>query len=223
MSNRSFPILTPDMLLRAYAAGIFAMAESADATELHWFDPPLRAVIPLDTSFHVPRRLKRTLRQKPYQITLNTAFDRVIRACAAQAPGRMTTWINAEIIRLYGALHWRGHAHSIEAWDGGKLVGGLYGVSLGGAFLGESMFSTAPDASKITLVYLVALLRQCGFTLLDTQFQTSHLAQFGTYEITRANYQHFLTEAIEKPVRVQLPPDWDDAVGALLQPVTHIS
>ncbi|MDX2027098.1 MAG: leucyl/phenylalanyl-tRNA--protein transferase [Alphaproteobacteria bacterium] len=224
MSNRSLYLLTPTTLLRAYAAGIFPMAESADSTELHWFDPPIRAVIPLDI-FHVPRRLRRTIRQKPYDIRLNTAFDSVIRACAAPGPGRTTTWINREIIDLYSTLHWRGHAHSIEAWQGNELVGGLYGVSLGGAFFGESMFSRARDASKIVLVYLAALLRMSNFTLLDTQFQTPHLMQFGTYEVTRVNYKHLLKEAAARKAKIQRPTSesWDHFVGALLQPVTQIS
>ena len=232
MSNRTLQLLTPDLLLRAYAAGIFPMAESAEATELHWFDPPVRGVIPLETAaenpnvfFHVPKRLARTIRQRPYDIKLNTAFSQVIRACAETTDDRRTTWINREITSLYVTLHWRGHAHSIEAWDGDKLVGGLYGVSLGGAFFGESMFSRSDNASKIALVHLVALLRHSGFTLLDTQFQTSHLAQFGTHEITRANYHHFLEDAVKKPAKIKLPvaPDWHYLAGELLQPITHKS
>jgi leucyl/phenylalanyl-tRNA--protein transferase len=212
------------MLLRAYAAGIFPMAENANATELHWFDPPVRAIIPLD-AFHVPKRLRRTIKKHPYIIKFNTAFSHVIRSCAAPDHGRTTTWINREIVSLYVTLHWRGHAHSVEAWDGKELVGGLYGVSLGSAFFGESMFSRKDDASKIALVYLVALLKQSGFTLLDTQFQTEHLAQFGTHEITRANYHHLLADALEKPRRLSLPtdPDWNHLVGELLQPINQIS
>ncbi|MFY9288256.1 MAG: leucyl/phenylalanyl-tRNA--protein transferase, partial [Alphaproteobacteria bacterium] len=133
MSNRTLHLLTPDTLLRAYAAGIFPMAESADSTELLWFDPPIRAIIPLDHHFHVSKSLKRTLKKKPYTIKLNTAFDQTIRSCAAVAKDRKTTWINREIIGLYTTLHWRGHAHSIEVWDGDELIGGLYGVALGGA------------------------------------------------------------------------------------------
>lgn len=211
MSNRSLHLLTPDILLRAYAMGIFPMAESASATDLHWFDPPIRAVIPLGDDFHIARRLRRTLKQRPYQITFNKAFSDVMRACAAAAPGRETTWINRQIISLYSTLHWRGHAHSVEVWDGKNLVGGLYGVSLGGAFFGESMFSRKTDASKIALVYLVALLRYCGFTLLDTQFQTEHLMQFGTYEMTRANYHHFLKDAVKKSVTLSpiSHEEWD--------------
>lgn len=213
MSNRSFHLVTPDILLRAYAAGIFPMAESADTSGLHWFDPPVRAVIPLDT-FHTPKRLKRTLRKRLYEMRLNTAFPAVMRACARPAPGRTTTWINDEIMRLYTALFRRGHAHCVEAWEGGELVGGLYGVSLGGAFFGESMFSTKTNASKIALVYLVELLKYSGYTLLDTQFQTSHLAQFGTFEVTRANYHHLLAAALKQKAKMQLPPNWDQLAGA---------
>jgi len=224
MSDRSLYLLTPDILLRAYAAGIFPMAESAEATGVHWFDPPVRAIIPID-DFHGPKRLKRTIRRKPYAIKLNSAFHKVISACAEPVQGRTTTWINREILGLYNTLHWRGHAHSIEAWEGTELVGGLYGVSLGSAFFGESMFSRKTGASKIALVYLVALLKYCGFTLLDTQFQTSHLEQFGTYEITRANYHHLLKASVKKPARLILPskPDWDHLVAASLQPISHIS
>lgn len=217
MSNRSPHLLTPDLVLRAYAAGIFPMAESADATDLRWFDPPIRAIIPLDNDFHVPRRLKRTIRQRPYTIKLNTAFSQVIRGCAQAREDRPTTWINREITNLYVTLHWRGFAHSIEAWRGDELVGGLYGVSLGGAFFGESMFSLADDASKIALVYLVALLRHNGFSVLDTQFQTSHLTQFGTHEITRANYHHLLEQALASHTKIALPTStgWDQLAAAL--------
>ncbi|HEU0118099.1 MAG TPA: leucyl/phenylalanyl-tRNA--protein transferase [Alphaproteobacteria bacterium] len=229
MSNRSLHFLTPDVLLRAYAAGIFPMAESANSTELHWFDPPVRAIIPLDDDFHVSRSLKRVIKKRPYTVKLNTAFDKIIRACAEAAPDRPTTWINREIVGLYTTLNWRGHAHSIEVWDGDDLAGGLYGVSLGGAFFGESMFSRKRDASKVALVYLVALMRYCGFALLDTQFQTDHLQQFGTHEVTRANYLHLLAGAVKKPVKLAVPkkPDWDYLAGAAaglsLQPVTQIS
>jgi leucyl/phenylalanyl-tRNA---protein transferase len=224
MSSRNLH-LTPDVLLKAYAAGIFPMAENALSRHLRWFDPPLRAIIPLDCRFHVPRRLRRTVRQRPYTIRLNTAFGEVIRACAAPGEGRMTTWINREIIGLYSTLHHRGHAHSVEAWRGHELVGGLYGVSLGSAFFGESMFSHATDASKINLIYLVAVLRECGFTLLDTQFQTDHLAQFGTLEITRANYHHLLAAAMERKRKLALPAetDWDYLAASLLQPTSHKS
>jgi len=215
MSDRSNYILTPDLLLRAYAMGIFPMAESATSTELQWFDPPIRAVIPLDDLFHVPKRLLRTLRHKPFRVTLNACFTDVMHRCAAPAPGRETTWINREIVNLYTTLHWRKHAHSIEVWDGLNLVGGLYGVSLGGAFFGESMFSTKTNASKIALVYLVTLLRQNNFKLLDTQFQTEHLSQFGTFEITRVNYQHILKAAIEQPTELN---NYRPEVGRFIRP-----
>ncbi len=174
------------------------MAESAEATELSWYDPPVRALIPLDERFHVPHRLARTIRQKPFHVTIDTAFEATIRACAAPAEGRETTWINEEIIRLYCALHRMGNAHSIEVWDSGELVGGLYGVSLGRAFFGESMFSRKTDASKIALVHLVNSLRECEYTLLDTQFQTPHLARFGTFEIARSAYHLLLGAAVGK-------------------------
>ncbi len=214
MSNRGSYLVTPDILLRAYAAGIFPMAESAEARELRWFDPPIRALIPLDDQFHVSRSLLRTIKKRPFKITLDTAFKETMLGCAEPAPDRETTWINRTIIDLYTKLNRRGHAHSIEARDDeGQLIGGLYGVTLGSAFFGESMFSRKRDASKIVLVYTVALMRACGFTLFDTQFQTDHLARFGTFEVTRANYQHLLAEAIIKqPSKLQAPADWDDLV-----------
>ncbi len=187
--------LTPDLLLRAYAAGIFPMAEGRDDPELFWVDPDHRGILPLD-GFHLPKRLKRRLRTSPYRLSADNAFQRTVAACAAPRPGSPDSWINEEIRRLYGALFDRGHAHSVECWLGDDLVGGLYGVSLGGAFFGESMFSTARDASKIALVYLVAQLRAGGFTLLDTQFRTDHLAQFGVIEIPRAEYRRRLDEAL---------------------------
>jgi leucyl/phenylalanyl-tRNA--protein transferase len=201
MSNRLSPQLTPALLLRAYAMGFFPMAESAEAKELLWYDPPVRALIPLDERFHMPQRLARTIKQKPFRVTVDTAFEATMRACAAPAQGRETTWINEEIIRLYCALHRMGNAHSIEVWDGDVLVGGLYGVSLGGAFFGESMFSRKTDASKIALVHLVERLRECGYILLDTQFQTPHLARFGTFEITRSAYHLLLGAAIERQAK----------------------
>lgn len=190
------------------------MAESAESHELYWFSPPLRAVIPLVGRFHVSRSLRKTIKGKPFDIVLNGDFDAVIRACAEPAEDRPTTWINQEIFDLYGALHRMGQAHSIEARDRatGALVGGLYGVSLGGAFFGESMFSRAADASKVALVYLVALLRHCGFTLLDAQFQTPHLAKFGTTEIPCEDYLERLRESIALTVALASPSGeslWD--------------
>jgi len=190
--------LTADILLKAYASGIFPMADSAESKELMWFDPPVRALIPLDERFHIPKRLQRIVRQAPFRMTLNKAFAEVMNGCAAPAKGREITWINAEILQLYNALHAKGHAHSIEAWEGEHLVGGLYGVSLGGAFFGESMFSRKTDASKIALVHLVELLKRHGYVLLDAQFQTPHLKKFGAYEIERENYLALLGEAIKK-------------------------
>ncbi|MGK9233785.1 leucyl/phenylalanyl-tRNA--protein transferase [Inquilinus limosus] len=196
--------VTPQLLLRAYAAGLFPMAESADSPELHWFDPPRRGILPLD-GVHVPRRLARTVKAGRFRVTADHAFAAVIAGCAAPAPARSNTWINDEIVALYTALHRAGFAHSVECWDGDMLAGGLYGVALGGAFFGESMFSRATDASKVALIHLVARLRAAGFVLLDTQFVTDHLARFGTIEIERADYRRRLEEAL------LLQPDWTGA------------
>lgn len=187
--------LTPDILLEAYAAGIFPMAESADDRELFWVEPRLRGVIPLDR-FHVPRRLARVLRQGRFAIRCDTAFAETMRGCAQATEKRPNTWINAEILRLYGALFERGFAHSVECWRDDRLVGGLYGVSLGAAFFGESMFSRVTDASKAALVHLVAILRAGDFRLLDVQFLTPHLARFGAVEIPRARYRRMLADAL---------------------------
>jgi leucyl/phenylalanyl-tRNA---protein transferase len=187
--------LTPDILVRAYATGIFPMAESADDPELFWVDPRRRGILPLD-AFHVARRLRRVVRQQIFEIRCDSAFEDVIRACAAASEKRPNTWINDEVVRLYAALFARGAAHSVECWRVGELVGGLYGVSLGAAFFGESMFSRESDASKVALVHLVARLRLGGFRLLDTQFLTPHLARFGGIEISRRHYHRLLAEAL---------------------------
>jgi leucyl/phenylalanyl-tRNA--protein transferase len=187
--------LTPDILVRAYGAGVFPMAESADDPELFWVDPRRRGILPLD-AFHVARRLRRVVRQQIFEIRCDSAFEDVIRACAAASEKRPNTWINDEIVRLYAALFARGAAHSVECWRVGELVGGLYGVSLGAAFFGESMFSRESDASKVALVHLVARLRLGGFRLLDTQFLTPHLARFGGIEISRKHYHRLLAEAL---------------------------
>ncbi|MDQ0314777.1 leucyl/phenylalanyl-tRNA--protein transferase [Amorphus orientalis] len=187
--------ITPHVLLKAYACGIFPMAESADDPGLYWIEPERRGVLPLD-SFHVPRRLKRTVRQDRYRIRVDTAFADVVDGCAKPGENRRRTWINGRIRRLYTELFSMGHAHSIEAWDGDKLVGGLYGVRLGGAFFGESMFTTARDASKIALVHLVARMKAGDFVLLDAQFLTDHLATFGAVEVSRRVYQGQLESAI---------------------------
>lgn len=189
------PKLTPDLILRAYAEGLFPMAERRDDPALYWVSPERRGIIPLD-GFHVPRRLARTLRQNRFAVTADAAFADVMRGCAAPAAGREESWINAEILQLYGALHVNGHAHSVECWQDGELAGGLYGVGLGAAFFGESMFSRRTDASKVALVHLVDLLKAGGYVLLDTQFLTSHLARFGALEIPRAHYLDLLQDAL---------------------------
>jgi leucyl/phenylalanyl-tRNA---protein transferase len=191
------PRLTPEILLRAYAEGLFPMAERRGDATLYWVSPEKRGIIPLD-SFHVPHRLARTLRSGRFMVTTDLAFEEVMRACAAPAPGREETWINGEILRLYTALHVGGHAHSIECWQAGELVGGLYGVRLGAAFFGESMFSRARDASKVALVHLVKGLKRGGFVLLDTQFITAHLARFGATEIPREQYLLKLADALNR-------------------------
>jgi|SRR5579871_2688854 len=189
--------ITPELLLRAYASGVFPMAERRDDPELFWVSPEKRGVIPLD-AFHVPQRLKRTVKSDRFVVTSDVCFTDVMRACAAPAPDRKESWINDEILRLYAILHASRYAHSIECWREGKLVGGLYGVALGSAFFGESMFSQERDASKVALVHLVARLKKGGFTLLDTQFMTAHLKQFGTIEIPRADYLARLKEALAR-------------------------
>lgn len=189
------PTVTADLLLRAYAGGVFPMAETADDPELFWVDPELRGILPLD-DFHVPRRLARTVRADRFEVTVDRDFAGVVEGCAAPAPGRENTWINVEIRRLYGELFERGHVHTVECRRDGRLVGGLYGVRIGGAFFGESMFSRETDASKVALVHLVARLKAGGFVLLDTQFITTHLARFGVVEIPRARYRRRLAAAI---------------------------
>ncbi len=205
MSRRAFDI-TPELMLRAYQAGLFPMAETRHADRLHWLDPARRGVLPLD-GFHLPRRLRRTVLSDQFEVTADAAFAAVIAGCAEQAPGREDTWINADIERLFIALHRMGHAHSVETWQQGALVGGLYGVSLGGAFFGESMFSRARDASKVALVHLVARLRLGGYGLLDTQFVTAHLARFGAREIPRDSYKTRLARALDVPARWLAAPD----------------
>jgi len=192
------PDITPDLLLRAYSIGLFPMADSADDPELFWVEPELRGIIPLD-DFHVSKSLAKTIRRAPFDIRFDTAFEDVMKGCAAPAPDRPTTWINARIRALYATLHDMGHAHSVEAWDGDELVGGLYGVSLGSAFFGESMFSRRTDASKICLVHLVEHLRTRGFKLLDTQFTTEHLKSFGAIDVPKARYEKMLARAIASP------------------------
>jgi leucyl/phenylalanyl-tRNA--protein transferase len=193
--DTAFVEITPEVLLKAYACGIFPMAESADDPSLYWIEPERRGVIPLN-SFHVSRRLARTVRSDRFTIHIDRDLPAVIAQCAAPQEGRGRTWINDRIRALYCKLHERGHCHSVEAYENGALVGGLYGVRLGRAFFGESMFHTARDASKVALVHLVARLRAGGFTLLDTQFVTEHLRTFGTIEISRRQYHRLLEAAL---------------------------
>ncbi len=188
--------LTPELLLRAYAAGIFPMAESRHADAVFWVDPEVRGILPLDT-FHVPRSLRKKVYRNVFDVRCDTACERVIRSCSTRARGRRETWINDEIIEAYTRLHSMGFVHSVETWQDGRLVGGLYGVTLGGAFLGESMFSAATDASKVALVHLVARLRRGRFVLLDSQFVTDHLRQFGVVEIPAREYLVRLEEALK--------------------------
>jgi leucyl/phenylalanyl-tRNA--protein transferase len=199
--RRDEDIVTPALLLRAYACGIFPMADSADDPTLYWVEPRQRGVLPLD-GFHVPRRLGRTVRSGVFEMRVDTDFDTVITGCSAVRPGRRVTWINEPIRRLYGELFRMGHVHTVEAWREGKMVGGLYGVKLGAAFFGESMFSVERDASKVALVHLVERLRKGGFRLLDTQFLTAHLAQFGAIEIAREDYLVLLDDALREDARL---------------------
>lgn len=186
-------VLTPQLLLSAYCKGVFPMAH--EDGRIYWYDPDPRAIIPLD-GFHVPRRLARVVRANVFEVRVDTAFTAVMQACAAPADGRETTWISPEFVRAYADLHRRGFAHSVECWQDGRLVGGLYGVSVQGLFAGESMFSLAPNASKVALVHLVHRLQRGGFQLLDTQFMTAHLQQFGTIEISAAAYKRRLAQAL---------------------------
>jgi leucyl/phenylalanyl-tRNA---protein transferase len=187
--------ITPQVLLKAYACGIFPMAESADDPALYWIEPPQRGILPLDR-VHVPRRLARTVRRSVYEIRIDNDFDGVIAGCAASRPGRRTTWINRKIRSLYWELFETGYCHTVEAWTGGRLAGGLYGVALNGAFFGESMFSFERDASKVALIHLCARLIEGGFSLLDTQFVTEHLKQFGALEIGRQEFHGLLEKAL---------------------------
>lgn len=187
--------ITPHLLLRAYSIGLFPMAESAEDDQLFWVDPEKRAIFPLET-FIVSRSLAKTVRSDRFEVTVDRDFDAIIDACAAPAPDREKTWINAEIRSLYRELFDMGFAHTVECRRDGRLVGGLYGVALRGAFFGESMFHRERDASKVALTHLVARLRAGGFQLLDTQFMTSHLATLGAIEISREAYHRLLEEAL---------------------------
>lgn len=206
--------LTSDLLLRAYASGIFPMARSREENRLYWIDPERRGILPLE-AFHVSKSLRRTLRGGHFDIRCDTAFEAVMRACGEATADRPETWINEEIVRLFVELFELGLAHSVEVRQDGELVGGLYGLALGGAFFGESMFSRRTDASKAALVHLVARLRHGGFRLLDAQFVTDHLKQFGAVEIPRADYQKRLAEALDEPARFDRDAviPWELALG----------
>lgn len=188
--------LTPDLLLQGYGIGIFPMAEHRDDPEIFWVDPERRGVLPLD-QFHMSRSLARAMRRSTFEVRVDTDFDAVVAACA----DRTDTWINAEITRLYSALHTRGQAHSCEIWEGDTLVGGVYGVTLGAAFFGESMFSRRTNGSKMALAALVDRLTRAGFKLFDTQFLTDHLASLGAVEIDRSTYQARLHQATAQSAR----------------------
>ncbi len=193
--------ITPEILLRAYAAGIFPMAEDAEDPSLFWVEPRARGIVPLD-GVHVPRRLARTVRQDAFEIRINSDFEGVIAGCAAPGDDRERTWINARIRRLYGELFDLGHCHTVEAWRDGRLVGGLYGVAIGGLFAGESMFHRARDASKVALVGLVELLddEYVDLRLLDVQWRTDHLASLGVVELPRREYLRVLRGALQLPL-----------------------
>ncbi len=209
MSNRSADDfeLTPELLLRAYTVGVFPMAESRDADSISWIDPRNRGVLPMDT-FHTPQSLKKTIRKGLYEVRCNHDFPAVIRECAKRTHGRRETWINAQIENAVNELHQMGYAHTVETWFDGELVGGLYGVALGGVFFGESMFSRATDASKVALVHLVARLRIGRFKLLDTQFVTDHLQTFGAIEMPAREFLKNLENALA--VHCLFPADIDD-------------
>ena len=213
--------LTPEIVLQAYMRGIFPMAKSRHDPHLHWIDPEMRGIIPLDT-FHLPRRLARTLRTWPDPVYINRNFKAVISACAQPSRDRQNTWINDEIVSLYTKLHEIGFAHSVECWNGDRLIGGLYGISIRGAFFGESMFSLARDASKVALAHLVGRLRSGGYKLLDVQFVTSHLKGFGAVEIPRSDYQNELADAMSVDGDFYSLPDSPDA-AAILQSITQTS
>jgi leucyl/phenylalanyl-tRNA---protein transferase len=225
------PALTPDLLLCAYASGLFPMANDRDDPTIHWIDPKRRGVLPLHR-FHEPRSLRRTIRRGLFEVRVDRAFAQVIEACAEARPERPRTWLNDELIALYCALHRRGYAHSVEAWVDGRLVGGVYGVSLGAAFFGESMFTRARDASKVALAALVERLRAGGYRLLDTQFVTDHLRRFGAIEIARERYRRELQRALATSAvfysdagAVVSGTPWTPSVGATgsAQSITQMS
>ena len=208
------PILTADLMLAAYQHGIFPMAESRETAQIYWIDPPQRGIIPMD-QFHLPKRLCRRLKQCDYRVVIDGHFDHVVAACAAPRPSVNETttdgetWINLDLRQVYQELWTRGFAHSVEIWQEESLVGGLFGIAIGGAFFGESMFHRVTDASKIALVHLMALLSQAGYGLLDSQFLTQHLAQFGASEIERDDYRQKLAGALRITADFPNSVDWD--------------
>src|SRR5271166_1028021 len=217
--------ITPEVLLKAYSCGIFPMAESADDPALYWIEPEKRGIIPLDR-FHVPARLARTVRSNRFTVAVDRDFDAVLDGCSQPMPGRTRTWINARIRNLYRRLHERGDCHTVEVYEGGALVGGLYGVSLGRAFFGESMFHRARDASKVALVHLVTRLKAGHYRLLDTQFVTDHLRTFGAIEVPRRQYHKLLEAALSgegdfSALDVKRPITGAQALTQLLRHSSH--
>ncbi|HQX27260.1 MAG TPA: leucyl/phenylalanyl-tRNA--protein transferase [Alphaproteobacteria bacterium] len=189
-------ILTPELLMEAYRQGLFPMAYNSGSPYIHWICPEMRGQLSI-TDIHIPRRLLETVKKAPFEIRINADFEAVLRGCAEPTPKRPETWINASIFKVFCDLHERGHAHSVECWEDDKLVGGIYGLAIGGAFFGESMFSRMRDASKIALLHMVARLWKGGFTLLDTQFVNEHLKQFGAYELPHDEYKKYLEDAVK--------------------------
>ena len=222
MHEDAAPRLTAAILLRLYAGGVFPMAEARDVPDLFIVDPPRRAIFELSPAPAPSKRLARTVRSDLYEVRVDTAFEAVVSACAGGGEERPETWINAQIEALYTELHHSGFAHSVECWREGELVGGLYGVSIGGAFFGESMFSRARDASKVALVHLLARLVTGGFTLLDCQFMTDHLASLGAVEISRRDYRKRLAKALDRAGNFYDLPAACDGASAL-QAITHKS
>ena len=210
------PDLTPDMLLRAYSIGVFPMAEDRDDPELVWVDPRMRGIISMQ-NFHMPKRLRRTIRSGQFNVTFNRDFSGVIEGCAEATDGRPRTWINDRIVDLYTSLHFKGHGHSVECWRDGDLVGGLYGISLKGVFFGESMFSRETDASKVALVHLAARLSVGGFAFIDTQFITKHLSRFGAIEVPRSEYRGLLAAALKIEATFDMEYTRDDLETILAQ------
>ena len=215
-------VIAPETLIQAYTLGIFPMADDAHSTDVHFYEPDIRGVLPLHPP-HIPRRLLRTVKQQPYDIYWNKNFPAVIDACAEATPDRPTTWINAEIRKLFIALHQMGFAHSVEVYDGDIMIGGLYGLRIGRAFFGESMFSRKTNASKIALCHLIGRLIHCDMKLLDAQFSNDHLMQFGLIEMPAESFQTELQDALQQPGNLQLSVPEPIIIQSLLQAVTDTS